>query len=287
MKRAPTWRAAARPAVARPAVARPAAPTARQRRRRRRHPWIFGGGAPWPYVFNQEPPAPDPDAAAAAAAAAASSVPDAVGDPPDAAPADAPPDAAAGAEPELGDRTPPRRPPPPRVIPGAKVTIAWHEEPLDAFPFPVATPGGGVYVVFDSTGPIYVGEADDFKVRWHKRLQAGYQAGVIGKDLKGHGIKVWFGTVTPTATEKGRQALESSLIRVLINGGFGARLRNDKQFNPIKPSTPIDIQNALPTGFAHRLAPVAKLSTTARAAVENARDHNHLTLVADSVFEVR
>ena len=267
-----------RPTPARSATARSARPF-RARRRRRPFPWIFGGGGyAVPYVFTQPLPAPDPDTAGADA------TPD-VGMAPDTAAPDTP---ATGPEPELGDRKAPARKPRPRMIAGAAVTIEWHEQSLDAYPFDVKTSGGGVYLVFDSTGPIYVGEADNFKLRWHKRLQGGYQAGVIGKDLTPNGIKVWFGTVTPTATEKGRQALESALIRVLINGGFGQRLRNDKQFNPIKPSTPIEVQTALPATFAASLKPLptTQISGAARAAVEKVRDHNHLTLANDTVFEL-
>ena len=138
-----------------------------------------------------------------------------------------------------------------------------------------------------SGGPLYVGEAASFAARWHKRLLESFQAGLIDRKMGGHSIKLWLGTASSVLSPEARKTLESSLIRILINGGLGAQLRNDTSFNELTPLAPIKISNALPPGLRGQLTPRPGLDADARQAVEQVRDANVLNLAARSVFEVQ
>jgi len=278
----------------------------RGRPHRRRQPWIFGPSWSWPepYVFTRpaapdgagvgaaEPADPQPDAAADANAADGVAEPAAGGG--DGAPAD---------NEDYDKRRPPKRPPSPRGVVGVSTSLEWQRcklmhYPIPALPFRATSVpdgsvpnGGGVYIVVRDKVPIYVGETGSFRERWNARLLEAYQAGIIDTTLD-RPVELWCGVSKKGLTREARRTVESAIIRVLINGQVGGKLRQGTSFNEIRPSAQIDVVQVLPEGI--KLAGFRKgMSADARKAVEQVKGsdqipkhlHNQLTLPPNSVFE--
>lgn len=138
----------------------------------------------------------------------------------------------------------------------------WQRCELTDFALTGIPSGGGVYIVCTVEGsqerPVYVGEADDFRVRWHKRLLEAYQLGLIARGPLPSRIVAYFGSM-PRVSHVVRRAVETILVRVLLLSGVHARagLRNRKQFKPIELTGGIQISNALPTDWAKQVGPGA------------------------------
>jgi hypothetical protein len=184
---------------------RPAARTPRRGRGApQRPPWILRPPVSVPYVFAApdviEPapvdqPLTEPEPATAAS---------------DAAPGGA---AADGAEPndsEVGGRPAPKRRPKAVTTGGASGAIKWTDvREIKQFPAALSN-AGGVYIVCGpkpANVPLYVGEAENFTVRWQKRLLECHQAGLFGKgtnfptglhhiNLATQPIRIWLGTIS-------------------------------------------------------------------------------------------
>ncbi|WP_147450308.1 hypothetical protein [Corallococcus carmarthensis] len=98
--------------------------------------------------------------------------------------------------------------------------------------------------------PLYVGETDDFRVRWHARLRDIHQVGLTRSDNKLRmPLTVWFGQLSPN-TKMARKTAEHALIRALINAGFVLkdRLRNSKAIEEFRVIGNVCIKNLFPKG---------------------------------------
>ena len=119
--------------------------------------------------------------------------------------------------------------------------------------------------------PIYVGETGSFRERWNARLLEAYQAGVINMTLD-KPVQVWFGVLAKPLTREERRTVEAAIIRLLIKGGLGGKLRQGRSFNEIRPGTSVTLVNPLPRGITP-------------AGVAQLKKPNLLDVPANSVFE--
>jgi hypothetical protein len=265
---------------------------------------VFGNTAPAvPYVFApraedmpplgapprpEAPPPPEP------------APPEPSGSPaPPAASADAaeptPSDGEPAGDDEVNDRNAPKRAPRPRPVKGVTATLTWRAYDIERFPIPLPQPGqgsqdgiagGGIYIVRSGAGPLYVGEAASFAARWNKRLREAFQVGLIKKTLADRRIRMWLGTINPAISAEARKTLESAIIRVLLQGGFGHVLRNDRSFHEIRALAPLDITNVVPPDLRPLLRPNAGLRPSVVQAINQVKQRNTLVVAAQDVFEV-
>ena len=154
--------------------------------------------------------------------------------------------------------------------------LRWDRRTLSDFSLTGIPSGGGVYILCSSQGgverPFYVGEADDFRIRWHKRLLEAYQLGLIGKGRLPAPITAWFGAM-PRVTSAVRRSVETVLLRTILLSGVvaPAGLRNGQQIRPIEITGSISIRNLLPPLWARQVAPgVARALTQAQSAPRTA-----------------
>jgi hypothetical protein len=193
-------------------------------------------------------------------------------------------------------RRPPKRAPSPRGVAGVSARLTWTPCLLTHYPIPAlparakkipegsVPDGGGVYIVVQGEVPISVGEAGSFRERWNARLLEAYQAGVIDTTLD-RPVKVWFGVPAEPFTREARRTVESALIRLLINGNVGGKLRQGTSFNEIRPGTVIDLDQVLPEHIKVRPGFRKGMAIAARQAVEQVEGKNRLHVPANSVFE--
>jgi hypothetical protein len=255
----------------------------------RRQPWIFGASrpAPEPYVFTTPT---EPDGADAGATAPAGPPPEASAD----APVHGGPEPATGGDGPGGDGPPaehedydqrrrPKRDPSPRGVVGVSAKLTWHQCLLTRYPL-VPLPhnakpgarlpdgfvphGSGVYIVCRGDVPIYVGEAGSFRERWNARLLEAYQAGVIETTLD-KPVTLWCGVLQQPLSREARRTVEAAIIRVLIKGNVGGKLRQGTSFNEFRPGTPIDVDQVLPPNLK----------------VAQIKPDNRLHVAANNVFE--
>lgn len=245
------------PAAAWPHPYQPAAPAA----------------APEP-AYEPPPPAEPPNEPAAAAEPGAEPEPQ--------PPAEEPRDAAAsdgGAEPAAEPQQEYRA----RLGNVSATVVRWERKTLSDFALTGIPRGGGVYIVtamIDGVErPLYVGEADVFRTRWHKRLLEVYQLGLIGKGRLPVPITAWFGTMAPVPSAQ-RRSVETVLIRTLLLSGIAvpAALRNGRQYNPFEITGSIAIRNLLPDHWARQVKPGAARALTAqRRGARTAEGRRHVT----------